>query len=196
MSKQIWVGVAIGVIAGTVLGIGSTFFLLTGKVAHLEAEVDALRQQPAPSGGGRTASEGTPTANPNDLVALIQGEQRALVRESSSEEKSQCFSEDDLAAFEKGNVVPQLVARLRGDGKFTALVSAIRSQPAYDRAQLLEAADAPLHQTWAQLGHVGRDGQTDAGQHAEKEIATAIVGLVRDLVRLPEGEFRRLERSS
>jgi len=57
---------------------------------------------------------------------------------------------------------------------------------------LLEACTKPLHPTWAQLGKISPEGQTDAGQKAEIMIATAVVDLVKTLVRLPRSEIEKL----
>ncbi|MDP6420784.1 MAG: hypothetical protein QF672_05595 [SAR202 cluster bacterium] len=54
------------------------------------------------------------------------------------------------------------------------------------------SADKPLRRTWAELGRVSREGQTEAGQEAERMTATAIVNLVKELVILPQDGFGAL----
>jgi hypothetical protein len=49
-----------------------------------------------------------------------------------------------------------------------------------ERDQLLNRGLATYQPTWSELGRISEEGQTVAGQQAQKEIAATIVNLIRD----------------
>ena len=128
----------------------------------------------------------------NQLITIIKEQQRKNVKESWGELAYQCFTDDDLARFIKNKRIEQIIESLKRDPNFLDVVSAIRQMKPSERKKLLHAADKPLRPTWAELGRISREGQTEAGQEAEKMIATAIVKLVKELVNMPEAEFLAL----
>jgi hypothetical protein len=60
------------------------------------------------------------------------------------------------------------------------------------RQNLLDRASTTYKQTWAEMGKVGPEGQTDAGQTAERLIAEAVVEKVKELLKKPDAELRKL----
>ena len=118
----------------------------------------------------------------DSLIDLIRATQRQHVRESWGERASECFTDVNLATFKKENVTKKIVDQLRNDQNFLAIVHALRALNGQQRSELLERASATYKPTWAQLGKIDRLGQTDAGQQAEKEIAAAIVELVKEML--------------
>ena len=123
---------------------------------------------------------------PERLIALIQSLQAEHVRDSYGLEGGQCFTAMDLKKFQADRVPAQIVARLRSDTDFIAIVNGLKSLPPTDRSALLARARATYKKTWADLGldpriapaDALRKGQTDAGQEAERSIARAVVDLV------------------
>lgn len=118
----------------------------------------------------------------DSLIDLIRATQKKHVRESWGERASECFTDVDLANFKSENATKKIVGQLRNDQKFLAIVHALRALNGQQRSELLERASATYKPTWAQLGKIDRLGQTDAGQQAEKEIAAAIVELVKAML--------------
>jgi hypothetical protein len=78
---------------------------------------------------------------------------------------------------------------LRKDKEFTNVVLALKASPPHEQQKLLDAALNTRRPTWAELGRIDRQGQTEAGQEAEKMIAEAIVNLVKELLRLPDEDI-------
>lgn len=184
--------IAIGVLVGLLLGIGGTFFTLQGRIAKLEGIVQTLQsteqtpqtnQQP-----GRTPSR--PEVEIRELIVMIEDLQRSEVKESQNEFIN--FSYDDLERFKDNKVAERAALSLKTDPRFLDVVHAIRKADPSSRSTLLRVADKPLRKTWGELGRVTTEGQTDAGQEAEKLIAKSVLELVRELIGLPEGEFLRL----
>src|SRR2546426_350937 len=60
---------------------------------------------------------------------------------------------------------------------------------AIKRAQFIEECRRPLRLTWSQLGRISREGQTDAGQRAELDIANAIADTAFELCKLTDQEL-------
>jgi hypothetical protein len=71
-------------------------------------------------------------------------------------------------------------------------VLTIKAMPPADRERLLESSRELSHPTWRELGRISREGQTDAGQKAERMIAEAVVADVERLLQLSDDEIRKL----
>jgi hypothetical protein len=117
------------------------------------------------------------------LIGIIKSAQKFHIKESWGDRASECFTDLDLERFHNSRVVNGIAVSLRQDEKFIAAVEALRALPLARRAEILDQASFIYKPTWAQLGRIDRSGQTDAGQRAEKEIAEAIVGLARELLK-------------
>jgi hypothetical protein len=188
-SERISLSVIASVISALILGAGAMYITYDARLRTIEN---------LPLNGTAVASQEVARAaekvegDPRDLIRIVQEQQRRNVRESYGELRHQSFTADDLKAFEAGKTDQRIAQRLRSDPGFLNVVLAIRRLPANARATLLAEADVPLRPTWATLGGVSREGQTDAGHEAERRIAAAIVDLVRRLSSLSDEEFLRL----
>lgn len=176
------------VVAGAILGIGSTFFVLQGRISKLEGIVEQLKSN-IPQPTSSAVSPQPSGANPEELISIIQEQQRKNVKESWGELAHQAFTDDDLTRFVQNKTAERITNSLKRDPHFLDVVFAIRKMEPGRRLELLISADKPLRLTWAQLGRISREGQTEAGQEAERMIATAIINLVKELVSMPEAEF-------
>jgi hypothetical protein len=128
------------------------------------------------------------------LLAVIQSEQRSVVRESYGKFEGQNFSDDDLKDF-KGKNVPQSVAdRLRHDSYFIDVVSAVKRMEPGAREKLLSEGMRTRRKTWAESGKISPEGQTEAGREAEELIAQAIVKLVRELYTMSAEKLDALRK--
>jgi len=116
------------------------------------------------------------------LIELIKQEQAIYVGESYGQWAHECYTWDDLAAFNHDDVPGKIVKKLKADAKFVALVRQIKEMAPSARSELLRQGANTYKPTWAQLGRISPAGQTDAGQQAERRVAAAIVGLVRRLM--------------
>jgi hypothetical protein len=131
-------------------------------------------------------------ANPEELISIVQEQQRKNVKESWGELAHQCFTDNDLARFVRNKTTERITDSLLGAPEFLDVVLAIRKMELSKHKKLLISVDKPLRPTWAEFGRISREGQTEAGQDAERMIATAIVSLVKELVGMPEAEFLSL----
>jgi hypothetical protein len=145
-----------------------------------------------PTNGGSNPGSGHDSVKPEELCPIIERQQRTHVKESFGEWASESFTEDDLRRFQEQDIPRRITNELKRDNTFISVVLAIQALPPNKRQSLLEACTKPLHPTWAQLGKISPEGQTDAGQKAEIMIATAVVDLVKTLVRLPRSEIEKL----
>ena len=198
-----WTQIFGGIIIGTVLGTSAALFQSAQRLATLEADVSMLKQKPLLVAGAagvgapvellRPASaSSTDAARPEKLLEISREQQRLRVRPSYSESASQSFTQDDLDKFIKDNVAGQVAEDLKHDNAFISVLLALKNMPPTERQALLRACEKPLHQTWAQLGRITPEGQTEAGQQAEMLIASAIVKLAKDLLTLSPDKLKEL----
>lgn len=116
------------------------------------------------------------------LMELIKQQQAVHVGQSYGEWAEQCFTWDDLEGFNECEVPGRIVEELKKDAEFAELVAQIRQMAPPARNELLRQAGNTFKPTWRQLGRISPAGQTDAGQQAERRVAAAIVGLVRQML--------------
>lgn len=129
--------------------------------------------------------------NPNQLIIIIKDQQRINVKESCGEFDYQCFTDRDLEKFKKDNIVDDLKVTLTRDNNFLEIVLAIKIMQPGERDSLLDTAARTCKPTWAQLGRISCEGQTEAGHTAELMIAQTIVELVKELYSLSEERIVR-----
>lgn len=125
-----------------------------------------------------------PRSSPNQLqsdtiFALIRSIQRRYVKESSGTNADQCFTDIDLKLFHNKQIVPKLASDLSKDKRIAIVVQELSALTSSQREELLDKAASTYKPTWAQNGRIDKSGQTDAGQQAEREIAEAVVEVVR-----------------
>lgn len=142
----------------------------------------------------RPSPSPTPTVSPDELLEIIKSAQRPEVRESFGVYKGENFDEDMLKEFKKQNV-PQLVTeRLKHNSYFIDVVLAIKQMRPGAREKLLSEGMRTYKKTWKELGKISPEGQTDAGQEAERLIAQAIVDLVKELYTMPTEKLNALRK--
>jgi hypothetical protein len=134
----------------------------------------------------------TSTVSPEELLVVIKSQQQSEVKESYGEYRGQNFSDEDLKAFKEKNTPQAVAERLRRDGHFIDVVLAIKRMEPGARQQLLGVGVQTYRKTWAELGRMSREGQTEAGQEADRLIAKAIVDLVKELYNLPVEKLEKL----
>jgi hypothetical protein len=117
-----------------------------------------------------------------DLRSLIRREQMANVRESYGEWAHECFTWVDLNDFKRHGRAAQVADRLRKTREIARIVAALVQVSAQESKRMLETCRRPLRPTWAELGRISKEGQTDAGQQAETMIANAVVEMVNGLL--------------
>ncbi len=136
----------------------------------------------------------TPTLpKPDMLIEIIVKVQHNNVKESYGERAGQNFSDQDLENFEKKGERAKITAQLKTDGEFLDVVLAIKHMTASERQKLLSLGLNKYKPTWEQLGRVDKEGQTDAGQKAERMIAEDIVNLVKQLLTLSDEKIKKLQ---
>jgi hypothetical protein len=173
-------------------GLAACVFLLACPQPTPPPNNNSATPTPAAT-GTPTPETPTPSAtattkgNPERLIDLIQQLQHEHVRDSFGVQAGQCFTDKDLARFKADRVTAELVGQLKDDKDFLAIVDSIRGMGSAERTKLLDRAQQTYKKTWAELGYDPatsppaklREGQTDAGQEAERSIAEAVVELVR-----------------
>lgn len=123
------------------------------------------------------------SASPQQLLEYIRQKQNRYVRESYGEMAHECFTDDDLEAFNRRGLLDKILQDVGNDTMFDDIVIAIRNMAPSDQSVLLHSAACTYKPTWAELGRIDRKGQTEAGQLAEKMIAEGICGLVKARIR-------------
>lgn len=136
---------------------------------------------------GQDESFDPSTVKPETLREIIEEQQKKNVRETHGIWAHQCFTDDDLNQFIQSGQPAKIARSLKGSKRFIAVVSALKKMPSAQRQKLLSSCRRPLRKTWAQLGRISPEGQTEAGQQAERLIADAIVGLVEQLIKVIPG---------
>jgi len=136
----------------------------------------------------------TPTVDPKELLEIIQSTQRSEVRESWGKWMGENFSDEDLKTFREKNVPQSVTERLKHNSYFIDVVLAIKRMRPGDREKLLDDGKRTRRKTWAELGGISREAQTEAGRQAEELLAQAIVNLVRELYKLPDEKLDALRK--
>jgi hypothetical protein len=158
-----------------------------GIVAIAVAIISNLTiKSPTSTSVGPSASA---NAKPEQIISIIQEQQRKNVKESWGELAQQGFTDDDLNRFVQTRTTERITDSLKRDPRFLDVVLAIRKMEPSKRSALLISAEKPLRPTWAELGRISSEGQTEAGQKVERMIATAIINFVKELVKIPDDKF-------
>jgi hypothetical protein len=97
-----------------------------------------------------------------------------------------------LDEFKKKATDKIVTNKLRHNGEFLEVVLAIKQMSLSEQQKLLDQALGTYKPTWAARGPISHEGQTEAGQEAERIIAGAVVELVRELSRLSPENLKRL----
>ena len=118
---------------------------------------------------------------PGDINAIpraIREAQRIHVKESWGEQAGECFAEEDYQLFKRERRAEKIAAEVVRLPEVRAAILTLQSTPEQERRRISDTWRKPLRKTWADLGRITREGQTEAGQRAELDIANAIVNLV------------------
>ncbi len=198
--RQVVVGLVVGIVLG---GIGAWYnqgqrnaalqervVALQEQVRDLKAEVRELPTRPYSPEAAAPERETAEAAG--RLVDIITEQQHRDVKQSYGELASQCFTDKDLEAFMRHGTAAKAAEVLKRDNRFIETVLAIKRLSPADRQDLLNTCSQLARPTWAELGRISSEGQTDAGHKAELMIATSIVNQVRELCALPADEIEQL----
>jgi len=117
-----------------------------------------------------------------EIIEVIKEQQRLHVRESYGQLAHECFTYDDLNMFKREGVPEEITTKLRRNKRFIKIVQSLNVMTASKRGKILRRAAKTYKPTWAKLGRITREGQTDAGQMTEKLIAHAIVELAQEMM--------------
>ena len=134
--------------------------------------------------------------DPNDLIKAISRAQKNYVREAQGEMAYQCFTEADYQTFFVSHRAQKIAEELKGDRKFMEAILGLNAKSATEQAQFIAECRRPLRLTWTQLGRISHEGQTDAGQRAELDIANAIADMILELCRLSETDLYRVFKTN
>ncbi len=115
---------------------------------------------------------------PEKIIDIIKEQQALYVKNSDGIYANQCFTDSDLVRFNAKGILVIVGENLRKSGEFHSVALVINKMNTVDRQKLLLRAQNTFKPTWAELGKISSEGQTDAGQTAEKLIAQAIVDLI------------------
>lgn len=129
---------------------------------------------------------------PTTLEEVIRQAQEDHVRESSGEFEGQCFTDADLAKFAAADVPGTITRQLRQSRAFLKIVLALQARPPEEQQRTMERCRQIYQPTWSELGRISSDGQTMAGQTAQKRISESITTLTNELLKLPLDELKKL----
>ena len=119
----------------------------------------------------------------NNFFDFIRSQQQRYVGSSCGTLAHECFTDLDWSGFRRNNIAETLRQDLASDETFIQLILAAQSQgPAFGENLVIRGRKL-FKKTWAQMGVVSCDGQTEAGQLAERSIAEAVAGAAADLLR-------------
>jgi hypothetical protein len=111
------------------------------------------------------------------LTDLIRWQQRLHVKQSTGIYHYECFTAVDYETFQQNKTPARIAERLKKSPDFIEMAAALRSLPAEKRAQVFQEARRIARPTWRTMGYIDRsgDGQTEAGNAADLDIASALV---------------------
>lgn len=127
------------------------------------------------------------------FIAAIREQQGLHVRPSCGTWAHECFTDLDFRQFKTENVPSSIRRGLINGPSFAALILSVKQLPAGAWPRLRQKGLATFKPTWAQLGRISCEGQTDAGQAAEKMVAKAVVQAADELLKRPEKALLELQ---
>ena len=116
----------------------------------------------------------------NDLISVIKYYQDKHVRKSYGEYDGECFTDVNYKTFREDKITEQITNELRKSNLLKELVKEIGKLNEAEREKLLNRGLSTYQPTWSELGRISVEGQTIAGQRAQKDIAQTIVDLVKN----------------
>ena len=125
------------------------------------------------------------SVDPSELIKVIKNKQKKHVKESSGKWAYECFTDDNLKSFKSSNVIKSIVDDLKVDRNFLSIAIATKKMSSQEWQKLRNQAISTFKPTWAELGRISPEAQTDSGQTAEKMIAQAIVDLITNIREKP-----------
>jgi len=114
----------------------------------------------------------------SSLIKAIKDYQDKYIRKSYAE--WDCYTMKDYTDFQRQNTIDLIKVEFSRSRTFTSLLAEIGKLNETERNLLFKQGLATYQPTWRELHKVSEKGQTDAGQNAQKDIATAIVNLVKE----------------
>jgi hypothetical protein len=189
-----WTQIISGLIVGIILGGGGAFYLQVQRIAKLETQIEELNktENQVVTRGEQKNEQIQSEVNPKELITIIKDQQASYVKDSWGPESYQCFTDVDLDNFNSSKIPEKISYNLKKDAKFIDLVLAIKQMPASKWKELKEICLKTYKPTWAEQGGINKNGQTDAGQKAEKKVANTIVKLVVELLEKSVDEIKNL----
>ncbi|NUQ23976.1 MAG: hypothetical protein HUU34_08480 [Saprospiraceae bacterium] len=128
------------------------------------------------------SSNGQP-AKADDLIGCIKKAQVENVRESCNQMGCCCFTDLDLAEFQRSKTADVVAKELRSSGRFKSIIAAIKELSPQEWGRLRAKALATRRPTWAEQGSISCSGQTNAGRDAEQMIAQSVIALVDEMLK-------------
>ncbi len=123
---------------------------------------------------------------PSDLLTIVTREQVAVTGYSTGTDAYNCYTNVQRQAFERSRGWMKMVARLKADPQFRAVVAEIARLDSGAREQLLRKVQGLRRPTYAEFGGIdlpsGRRSTTEAGAYMESLISREIVKAVQDLI--------------
>ena len=191
----IWKPIFTSVIASVIISVFSGAIILHGKIErmdertkNLEKQIEEVKTQVKELETKlKTIDVQTPdtsiSENPSQLTDIIKEKQKQYVRISRTE--NDCFTSENLASFKKERIPDKIVAELMEDNHFIDLIISIKNMSPAERQKLLDRCANTSKSSWAELGKITPEGQTEDGKNAELLIARAIVAEVKKISNLP-----------
>lgn len=130
-------------------------------------------------GPGAQPGAAAPVARLGQLITSLQ---RGSIRESYGESAADCFTWIDLDHFRRSGRAKAVARGVQDSPEVRAVVAHFRGHPIHEVETALAPLRRPARPTWAQMGRISREGQTEAGNRAEREIADAVVEMVLGLL--------------
>ncbi len=124
-----------------------------------------------------------------EFTELILRLQKKYVGVSCGKWAYQCFTWDDSAYFKATQIPAKIKNDLTKDASFIDLIVSLKQMPAHIWPSLRQKGLRTFKPTWSQLGKISCEGQTDAGQIAEKAVAGAVVRAADKLIKKSEKEL-------
>jgi len=123
---------------------------------------------------------------PSDLLTIVTREQVAVTGYSTGTDAYNCYTDVQRQAFERSRGWTKIVARLKADSQFRAVVAEIGELNPSDREQLLLKVQGTRRPTYAEFGGIdlpsGRRSTTEAGAYVESLISREIVKAVQEVM--------------
>lgn len=189
-----FIGPIIAALIAAVMTFVGIYLTYERRLSTLEGKITILEKTISETNKGNSPVPVIPITNDKDaLVKAVKSQQKKYVKDSYGEAAGQNFSQKDLGVFIKNNTAKKSVQELIDNEVLIEIIEGLKGISAVERTSILDSASHTYKKTWGKIDKISIEGQTVAGQSAEKAIADEIVNFIKTNLNKTTSEIKKIK---